>query len=122
VELLKPFITTIFSTIVLVSGFIFTFGRLKEKIMTKDDCSEKRDVCGEGVSKKMKNYDGKVVKKIDDLKILVIELHEKQSKRIEDMDNKREQAKDIQNEEMKKLHQTIGQIKGLVQRTREELV
>ncbi len=94
-------------------GLLFGLGKLREKMVTKEEleennkefevkCKEKRDECNLG-------------DKLEELKVIVTKNHTEQSKKIESMDDKRESAKDQNSEVMIKINTSIGLLTGQVQ-------
>lgn len=101
----SPHIPFIISFLVLTGGYVFSLGRLKEKMLTK---KEFNNLCGKNQTKCSVN----VVAGIAELKCLVIDLHKDQSRKIEDMDKKREDSKDANHEEIKEIIASIGRLEG----------
>lgn len=82
------------------------------KIDFKEYCKEHQTSCSLGVGNKIDDLKSFVA----ELKTLVVELHDKQGIKIEDMDRKRENAKQETSEEFKKIHRAIGQIEGQIKK------
>lgn len=72
----------------------------------------------QSVDKKTDEIKDGFEKAVEKIQILVIDLHEKQSKRIEDMDSKRERAKDDMNQKFQDMSEgvqrSIGRLEGLI--------
>ena len=110
---------SIVSIVAVVGGFgggIFAWGRLREQIVTEEECKKTRVVC-----------QNSVCAKVDEVKKLVIQLHDKDNERIKfldanmsdrirTIDAKREVAKDSLHAELKELSQAIARIEGRLQK------
>ncbi len=107
------FIISSCSLLLVVGGHLFTLGKIKESTVTKDKLKETIDG-------HKKQCNGDVVNKIDELKDLVVLLHDKQSEKIEKMDNKRETAKSQNNEELMKINASIGKISGYIEAIKDQ--
>lgn len=98
----------IFIFISFCGGLLISIGRIQAKMVTKDilekHCSDKQGGCQE-----------EFTKKIDEVKDLVIDLHKRQSAKIEEMDEKRERAKDDMSEKFSEIKGAIGELKGAIE-------
>ena len=95
-----------------LGGGLIAWGRLREQIVTEEECKTYRGVC-----------QGAVCKKVEEVKTLVIALHEKDSIRIKSLDEnmsdrirsidqRREAAKDVINEKLSELTAAISRVEG----------
>lgn len=103
---MAPVVISGLSFLIMIGGFLFTFGRLREQMKTfisKSEfdkaCRDNQNQCGADVGEKL-----------DKLKDLFISLHDKQTERIEKMDEKREDAKEASGRELTNMAVAIGKI------------
>ncbi len=106
-----PLILSTCSFIFVVIGLCTRFGSFKVSVVKKKEFDKHKINCSENIEKKSEN----IGKKIDKLQNLVINLHDKQSKKIERMDNKREAAKSKNSEQLMNINSSIGKISGQVE-------
>lgn len=104
-EILVQLIPTLVSLVVLICGFLIAFAKVKATMITKEQFD---DYCKANQS----NCSVTVGKKIDELKAIVIEFRKEQSKKIEEMDNKRESSRVETSEKIGELNKTIGRMEG----------
>ena len=76
-QILQVGLPTGVSIMVVLGGFIFGYGKLKASMVTKDECKNNQKHCT-----------GTTDASIKELKNLTIELHDRQSKKIESLQEK----------------------------------
>ena len=112
VDLLISISSILIPIVISVGGFLVAYGQMKEKMLTKEQfklfCDANQLTCSKAVSAKIDN----VADDVKDLKGLVIDLHDKQTEKMEKMDQKREDSKDSTSDEIKKLSIVIGRVEG----------
>ena len=82
-------------------GGLMAFERLKSTVITRKECIEVQGKCRDNVCRK-----------IDEVKALVITLHENQKADIKAADNKRDAARTEYFESINRINTAIGRIQG----------
>jgi len=105
---------SILTLAIIFAGALVAWGRLISTMLTKTEfkalCDSNQDKCYMDVSRKIEH----VHTSIRELKMLVIDLHDKQTEKIEAMDSKREDAKKISHAEMIEITKALGRVEGQV--------
>ena len=116
VDLLISISSIVTPIIISVGGFLVAYGQMKEKMLTKEQfkifCDANQLSCATAVSTKI----DRVSDDVKELKGLVIELHDRQTTKIESMDNKREDARELYNKELRAIVLSIGRIEGHIKK------
>jgi len=116
----------------MLCGGLIAYGKLRGTVITKKDCAKTQELCRkdrENLEKELKRYMDKIndktetnvvtdrqniMKTIIELKTLLIELNNKQDKRIDVLADKYEKHEDNQHRETLDLFQKISKIEGLL--------
>ena len=111
-----PVLSILIPITLSIGGFLVAYGQMKEKMLTKEQfkifCDASQLSCSGKVSEKIDN----VATSVRELKCLVVDLHEKQSHRIDQMDDKREDARELYNKELRAIVLSIGRIEGHIRK------
>jgi hypothetical protein len=116
---------TIIILLITIVGWIYAIGKGKERMshmLTREEfeglCKANQNTCAQDVGKKVEEINKSIQTSNKELRVLVIDLHSKQSDRIEKMDEKRELAKDGNTKSISELNTAIGRIEGVLETIR----
>jgi len=88
--------------------------KLLNGVVTKDHCEKQADKCRLALCNKINEVRANVI----EIKHLVIELHDKQTDKIEELDTKREAAKDNISKELGEIKIFMGKVEHLLNNER----
>ena len=97
-DTLIKLLPTVVPLLIVIGGMLFGYGKLKARSVTKDECKKNQKDCNATIKRDIK-----------ELKELTIELHDKQSKRIETL---REKTSDM--------NETLSELRGYLSTERRQ--
>jgi valyl-tRNA synthetase len=130
-EWLKILLGPAITLLICFGGVLVSWGRVKQmidlnqkrmdevedmqsKVVMKSDCEKQSEKCRQALCAKISEVkDG-----VKDLRALVVELHEKQSQRITELDHRREQAKDNYAQDFQKIIAFMARVEELLNQER----
>lgn len=110
-ELFWKLLPTGVTVVMIIGGFLITYGSTKEKMKTFLTLDQFRMLC----SKNQKECGGEVSDKIEEIKGLVITIHKDQTNKIDAMDGKREESRVQYIEEIAKVNKVLGRFEGYLE-------